>query len=194
MRTFIHLFLNLLIPLSILFIIIAIGYFTYQYDFSKALQLGILTGVLFGIGASLIAAPILLISGKVKKQEDTDLEEYAEPELTSENKAVKETKAPQQKQILGVGKEIKCMLIMDRELAFNVILNTPEDQKGCSVSQSDPEKGIINIQTKAGIIQTTITSLTKHTSQVIIHAVNNTKQAQELVTLLKKKELSFLDY
>lgn len=193
MRTFIHLFLNLLIPLSILFIIASIGYFTYAYDFSKALKLGILTGVLLGIGTSLIAAPILLISGKVKNNEKTDLEEYAEPELVSE-KVKKETKAPQQKQVMGIGKEIKCMLIMDRELAFNVILNTPKDQMGCTVSQSDPEKGIISIQTKAGIIQTTITSLTKHTSQVIIHAVNNEKQAQILVTHLKKKEYSFLEY
>ena len=194
MRTFIHLFLNLLIPLSILFIIASIGYFTYAYDFSKALKLGILTGVLFGIGASLIIAPILLISGKVKKQEETDLEAYAEPEPESEHKVKKETKAPQEKQVIGIGKEIKCMLIMDKELAFNVIQNIPKNEMGCSVSQSDREKGVIMIHTKAGIIEAMITSLTKHTSQVIIHAANNAKQAQTLVTHLKKKEYAFLDY
>ena len=194
MRTFIHLFLNLLIPFSILFIVLSIGYFTYEYDFSKALKLGILTGVLFGIGTSLIMSPIFLISGKVKKQEAPDLEEYAQTERASEHTVQKETKAPKQKQVMGAGKEIKCMLIMDKELAFNVILNTPEDQMGCSISQSDREKGSISIQTKAGIIQTSITSLTKHTSQVIIHAMNNAKQAQTLVTHLKKKEYAFLDY
>lgn len=194
MRIFIHLFLNLLIPLSILFIIASIGYFTYAYDFSKALKLGILTGVVLGVVSSLIMAPILLISGRVQNKENIDLEEYEEPEHASELKVKKETKAPQQKQAKGIGKEIKCMLIMDKELAFNVILNTPKNEMGCSIDQSDREKGIIRIQTKAGVIRATITSLTKHTSQIIIHAVNNTKQVQTLVTLLKKKEYAFLDY
>lgn len=202
MRTFIHLFLNLLIPLSILFIIASIGYFTYVYDFSKALKLGLLTGVIFGIGASLIISPVLLITGKVKNQDETDPEEYAEPELEPESaqKVKKETTTPQEKQVIGkkqvigIGKEIKCMLIMDKELAYNLILNTPKNEMGCTVSQSDPEKGTISIQTNAGSIQATITSLTKHTSQVIVHAANNLKQAQTLVTLLKKKEYDFLDY
>ena len=83
---------------------------------------------------------------------------------------------------------------MDKELTFDVILNALKNENECTLTQSDPKKGTMTIQTKKGIIQTTITSLTQHTSQIILQTVDNAKQVKNLISHIKEKEHSFLQY
>ena len=190
MRTYIHLFMNLLLPLSLLFVVASIGYFTFSYDFSKAIKLGILSGVLVGISVSFVMAFVLLILSKVQKKGNTrsplQEETIAVQEVTTEHRK------PKQK--TRVAKEIKCMLLMDRELTFDVILHAFKKEEDCTLSASDPQKGTMTIQTKEGIIQTTITSLTQHTSQIILLTQSNAAQVKKLIANLKEKEQAFLQY
>ena len=83
---------------------------------------------------------------------------------------------------------------MDKELTFDVIVSALKNEKECTLSKSDPKKGTMTIQTKDGIIHTTITSLTQHTSQIILQTVDNSKQIKNLISHLKEKEHSFLQY
>ena len=191
MQTYIRLFLNLLMPLIVLISIISIGYFTFDYSFSKAFKLGILAGVLLGIGISLIMAMLLLLLRRVQPQNTREIE-YIEEETETVNTASKQRTA--EKEPIAVSKEIKCMLLMDKELTFDILLNALKKNKEYVLSSSDPRKGTLSIETKEGIIQTTITSLTKHTSQIILYAQDNVKPVRHLITELKEKETSFLQY
>jgi len=198
MRTYIRLFINLLLPLTLLFTAVSIGYFTFEYSLSKAFNLGILSGVIIGIGISLIMAFLLLVFRKIpthEKVQNIEKAETADPvetEAVSNHKVAKAKKNPKQENSLS--KEIKCMLLMDKELTFDVIVSALKNQKECTLSQSDPKKGTMTIQTKNGIIQTTITSLTQHTSQILLQTVDNAKQIKDLISHLKEKEHSFLQY
>ena len=190
MQIYIRLFLNLLMPLTVLISVISIGYFTFDYSFSKAMKLGILSGVLLGIGISLVMAFLLLILRKVQREEHSEIA-YIEEEVTVATANKTQTNAKVQ---TDLSKELKCMLLMDRELTFNVILNALKKNKDFVLSFSDPKKGTLHIETKEGMIQTSITSLTKHTSQIILHAQNNVKPIRNLISQLKEKETSFLQY
>ena len=198
MRTYIRLFLNLLLPLTLLFTLASIGYFTFDYSFSKAFNLGILSGVVIGISISLVMAFLLLMFRKipkrvkVQKDEKTEAPVHAETEATPIHKVAKTKKNPKEEN--SFSKEIKCMLLMDKELTFDVILNALKNEKECTLSESDPQKGTMTIQTKEGIIQTTITSLTQHTSQIILQTIDNAEQIKNLISQLKEKEHSFLQY
>ncbi len=192
MQTYIRLFLNLLLPLTLLFTVASVGYFTFDYSFSKAFKLGILSGVFIGIGMSLIMALALLILRKVQKNENIESPAHVETEAAPIDKVDKTKKNPKQENPFS--EEIKCMLLMDRELTFDVIRNALKNENGCTLSQSDPKKGTMTIQTKKGIIQTTITSLTQHTSQVILQTVDNGKQIRNIISHIKEKEHSFLEY
>ena len=200
MRAYIQLFLTLLLPLSILFVLASIGYFTFNYDFSKAIKLGVLLGVLIGIGMSLIIAFALLILRRIQKKETLANREkpesttHAEREPIERTKTIKASNNPKQKQDNGLKKEIKCMLLMDSALTFQVLLNAVNDEKVCTITASNPQKGTLTIQTKKGIIQTTISSLTQHTSQLMLVAENHGKEVQKLISHIKEKEHSFLQY
>ncbi len=195
MRTYIRLFINLLFPLTLLFTAASVGYFTFDYSLSRAFNLGILSGVIIGIGISLIMAFLLLVFRKIPTHEKVQKTEAPVPivtETTPNHKVFETRESP--KQGNSFSKEIKCMLLMDKELTFDVIVNALKNQKECTLSQSDPKKGTMTIQTKDGIIQTTITSLTQHTSQIILQTVDNAKQIKSLISQLKEKEHSFLQY
>ena len=200
MRPYIQLFITLLLPLSILCTVASIGYFAFSYDFSKAIKLGVLSGVLIGIGLSLIMAFALLMLRKIQKNETIQNEEGAESTTNAEREPIARTETvkasgnPKQTQNKSIGKEIKCMLLMDRALTFQVLLNAVKDQNTCNITASDAKKGTISIQTKEGMIQTTITSLTQHTSQLMLVTQNNAKQVKKLISQIKEKEHSFLQY
>jgi len=59
MRVYLQLFFGLLIPLSALFIVISILYFKVEYDFTKAIRLGVLTGIMLSLAVSFITSIFL---------------------------------------------------------------------------------------------------------------------------------------
>ncbi|MDQ7047077.1 MAG: hypothetical protein Q9M39_05465 [Sulfurovum sp.] len=183
MQIYIRLVFNLLIPLILLFTVLSIGYFTFDYNFSKAFQLGILSGVLIGVSMSLPLALIRLISNVIRTPKTYEDEEVIVPLETLV--ITKENNLPE---------EIKCMLLMDRELAFDVTLNTLKNNSTCTLVKSDPKKGTMRIQTTEGIIEISITSLTRHTSRIILQAIDNVTHVKHLISKVKEKEHAFLQY
>lgn len=206
MTAFIRLFFNLLFPLSILSIILSMLYFMMDYDASRAMKLGVLSGILLSIPLSFLLATALLILRKVspeqgkqgKQGEQGEQEEQvAQTKVQTQVQAKEESKVSEPvpiENIKGVTQESKCMLLMDRELAFEILMNFLKKIKHSTIAINDPKRGIITIQNKKGIIQTNITALSKHTSEIILRTQNNIIDVEKLIHALKEKEHSLLQY
>jgi len=204
MRKLLHLFFGLLVPLSMLFIIAAIFYFKLDYSFTKAIRLGVLSGFFIGLFVSFFTAILLLIlrkgqqpKGKAikikKKHKKTTGHKYKETNNSEDIKSPKtkksvRTSSPQASTVT------KSMLIMDHEIAFEVILYIITEQNIGTLTKSKDQEGYLSVKTKDDLIQIDVSPLTKHTSQVSIKAKAKSESTKTILHYLKEKEHSFLQY
>ena len=203
MRAYLQLFFSLLVPLSGLFIVASVIYFHSEYSFTNAMRLGVLSGFFIAIAVSLFTALFLLImrsgkpsqktiskrqtkvpSHKIQKQtHDTSIER--------ENSTTPASVIPLAKQISSE-KTIKqqMMLLMDKALALEVLLHAVKER---AIGQLT-ENGQITVKNGREIIKFSISSLTRHTAEVIITSKINSKAAKTIIHYMKEKEHSFLQY
>jgi len=207
MRAYFQLFFGLLVPLSGLFIVTSIIYFNIGYNFTKALRLGVLSGFFIAIAVSLFTALFLLIMRRGKKPQKSILKRRRKthPETTQNIKETVPTTdthsdastiIPTRPVIASDDKTIeqKMMLLMDRDLAFEVALYAITDQNIGTLTESVTGAGHITVKSDDEILQLTISTLTRHTSQVTITSEMNSKAAKKLIRYIKEKEHSFLQY
>ena len=183
MRAYMHIFLNLMVPISFFAAIASVIYFNLNYDFSKALKLGILSGVMISLPVSLIAALVLLL---IRKQ--TPIEEDSNNGSINTNIVTEEvfpdSKMPVQENLI---------LLMDRKLAFEVARFSILDQKlGEATTKESKEKCTITLRSQDEIIQIISTSLTRHTAQLVLKAAQNSEKLHKIITYVKEKEHRFL--
>ena len=185
MRTYMHLFLNLLLPIVLIVTIASIIYFSLNYDFSKALNLGIIAGVLISIPVSLIGSLILFLTRKNKSS-------LHEPDIAhNANDTNMEVSRSQNRTPV----EEKFMLLMDKDLAFEVALFSIIDQNlGDAATKETKEKNSITLRTYNESIQIITTELTRHTAQIVIKGLKNSQEMQRIISYIKEKEYSFLQY
>ena len=198
MRAFLHLFFGLLIPLSALFMVVSFLYFSTGYNFTKAMRQGVLYGFFIAIVSSLFIALLLFIMRNMKKMTSTlsrtenhhkEVIQSQKEDINVNNNSNIET--PPNK--IHGDVEHKLMLLMDKALAFEVSLYAiSEENIGTASLGNSLEE--IKIHTKHGIIYLTISTLTRHTSKIVIHAKHDSEEINKLITYIKEKELSFLQY
>jgi hypothetical protein len=178
MRHYLNLLLSIVLPISVLFVIAATFYFSLSYDLGKALKLGTIAGVLTGVGFSTIMAAILLILRKVRTKhiEITHPESHIIHEPS--NGAI----------------DKKLMLLMDKELAFEVAIHSIIDQNIGKVTKGSKRQGTISIHTPEQIIHIAISSLTRHTSKIELKAAAYNNKVEQIINYIKLKENSFLQY
>ena len=185
MRAYIRIFMNLLMPISAIVTILSIAYFSLNYDFNKAMKLGVLSGVLIGFVISFIGSLILLVM-RIKKpsvQESDRVQEHTNVNTTSSS-SNSQTSVEQ-----------KLMLLMDKKLAFDVALFAIADQDlGDIKTKETQEKCTITLRTQDQTVQLITTSLTRHTAQIILKASKNSEEIQKIISYIKEKEHSFLQY
>jgi mannitol-specific phosphotransferase system IIBC component len=184
MRAFLQLFIGLLITLSILFIIAAVIYFSIEYDFTKSLRLGVLSGFFIAIIVSFFTALFLLIMRAGKKPQKS---------ILRKNKKSKQTAKISESQN-GKNIEQKIILLMDKELTIEVLLHAISHQHIGILTQSHDKEKIMSLKTADEIIELSINKLTRHTSQLIITSNKDSEDVKKIVTYMKMKELSFLQY
>jgi mannitol-specific phosphotransferase system IIBC component len=209
MRAYFQLFFGLLVPLSGLFIITSVIYFNTGYNFTKALRLGVLSGFFIAIAVSLFTALFLLIMRRGKKPQKSILKRHKkvhskttqdikEKALTvdTDNNVSTTIKTPPRPVISSDVKTIeqKMMLLMDRELAFEIALYAISDQNIGTLTESVTGEGHITVKNDNEVLQLTISSLTRHTSQVVIVSEINSNAAKKIISYMKEKEHSFLQY
>lgn len=187
MRTYLYLFFNLLLPLSALFISISIIYFKFDYTFTQAIKLGVLSGVVISVPLSLFLAFVLLIMRLGKKQ------------IIPSNKHKNTRASHKNDQTLSAIKEqnnieLKTILLMDKELAFDVVLAAIEEREIGLLKQNSLKEGSIKVVDNTLLIEIDIDSLTRHTSEVTIHSNMQTPKTTDILIYLKEKENSFLIY
>jgi mannitol-specific phosphotransferase system IIBC component len=172
-------------PISFVLTIASIAYFSLSYDFSKAMKLGVLSGVLIGLVISFIGSLILLLMrrGKPSLQESDTVYENTNVNTKTSSSNIK---API---------EQKLMLLMDKKLAFDVALFAITDQNlGDITAKETKDKYTITLRTQNETIQIITTSLTRHTAQIVLKAANTSEVLQKIISYIKEKEHSFLQY
>jgi len=205
MRAYLHLFFGLLIPLSALFVVISILYFKVDYDFTKSLRLGVLTGIMLSLAVSFVTSIFLQIKrlilgrtlspkkAKIKAKIKSDKKKIRKTKKSTQSTDEEETDLTSQNET-DTSISQKVMLLMDEELAYEVVLNAITYHTLGKIKPSETTKGIINVKSKKEALKIIVTAQTKHTSQVEIATDKNTKSIQKLVSYLKEKEHSFLQY
>jgi len=186
MRAFFQLFFGLLITLSALFIVAAIIYFRIEYDFTKSLRLGVLSGFFIAIIVSFFTALFLLIMRGGKKPQKSILRRK------KNQKSKPGTKTSESKNNKNI--EQKIILLMDKEFALEVLLHAISHQHIGILTQSQNNEGMMSIKTEDEIIELSIHKLTRHTSQLMISSNKDSKNVKKIITYMKRKELSFLQY
>lgn len=186
MRAYMQIFFNILMPISMIMTIGSIAYFNLDYTFTKAMKLGVLSGVLIGLSISLIVALFLFVRGRGQKT-------VQQPMSVHKNihRSNKDISLETQQNFI----EQKLMLLMDKKLAFDVSRYAIIDQKIGDITTSDTKENTnITVRTPEETIYITITSLTKHTAEIILKTVKNSDYVNKIISYIKEKEHSFLQY
>jgi len=209
MRTFLHLFIGLLVPLSGLFMAVATLYFSLfmGYSFTKAMRLGVLSGFIIALAVSFVIAVFLFImrAGRkipvsTNKKKRKRISETVNTTKTTPNKKVATQKETSSKPTVVTspvplhGTNSKCMLLMDKEVAVEIVLHYVKEQNLGDITNNMQMEDRIILSTKEDVLSIHIASLTKHTSQVMVSAKPDSKDTQNILMYLKEKESSFLRY
>lgn len=206
MRTYFNLFLTLVMPMSILLTAVSTIYFAMNFEFSKAVKLGILAGVMIGVAFSLIMALLILIVRFIRlyRLKASLLPADATPGRPKpikldptiyEKKHIKTQEHLQNNDFpLSDTVEEKFMLLMDKELAYEVSLNSINHQNIGDIIHQNKEEGSILLRSKNAEIKMNIVPLTKHTSQVLISSTIDNSNMKSIISMLKEKEHSFIQY
>ena len=204
MRAYFQLFIGLLIPLSALFIVSSVLYFKIEYDFTKAMRLGVLSGFFIAIAVSLFTALFLLIM-RWGRQPKKDIFHGLKERKDKHNKKSKANKSRdtvvtgatkvQNASKTSITEQENIMLLMDNRIAFEVLLYAISDQQLGQLTESKESEGHITLKTDKSIIKMSISPLTKHTSQIQISSeIDDTENIQKIITYMKEKEYSFTQY
>ena len=204
MRAYFQLFIGLLIPLSGLFIVSAVLYFKIEYDFTKAMRLGVLSGFFIAIAVSLFTALFLLIMRR-GRQPKKDIFRGVKERKERRNKKSKTNKSidtvltgttkVQNVPKTSITTQENIMLLMDNSIAFEVLLYAIADQQLGQLTESKESEGHVTLKTDRSIIKMSISPLTKHTSQMQISSeIDDTENIQKIITYMKEKEYSFTQY
>jgi len=205
MKSYFNLFLTLVMPISILFTAVATVYFAMNFDFTKAIKLGILAGVIIGIAFSLVMALIILIlrtirTYKIRTKILTPNTQKINSPITLDptiyEKKHQSTQANLANEAIVESDSIeeKFMLLMDKELAYEVSLNSISHQNIGDIIHQNKEDGSILLRSKNEEIKINISSLTKHTAQVLISSTIDNSNMKNIISMLKEKEHSFMQY
>jgi len=210
MRSYLNIFLTLVMPVGILFTAVATIYFATSFDFSKALRLGIVAGALTGIGFSLFASLILGTIKVIRRYRLRKKITKTTPTYTVNNDPIvidptiyeKKSQTVQSYQtVKNIEKfsmadaiEEKFMLLMDKELAYEVSLSTINQGKIGVIIHQNKEEGAILLRSADEEIKIVISSLTKHTSEVHITSTIDNNNIKNIISVLKEKEHSFIQY
>jgi len=178
MRAFFNLFLSLGVPISALFISIAVGYFMTNYDLSKALKLGTLSGFLAAVVFSFLMAAVLLLMRKARATRIS--KNHPESTITHEpeNGTLDKT----------------FILLMDKVIALEVLVHSVIDQKLGNIKHGDKGERTITVHAPEHAIDISVEQLTDHTSEVRIKANTYSPSVTKIINYTKMKELSFLNY
>ena len=204
MRKFFQLYIGLLVPLSGLFIVVAVIYFNNGYDFTKSLRLGVLTGFFIALAVAFFITVFLFIIRRSRKTKQNIPKKVHKTKTTDVQKSLKETTPVKLPKVETTPTkdpktntqpiEKRVMLLMDKELALEVVYCAISEQKIGTFTQDKENKNHLTIKSNKEIIELTISPLTRHTVQIDIRSTSKSPNIKNIINYLKEKEYSFLQY
>lgn len=198
MRSFINIFLTLIMPMSILFTASATVYYSTSFIFSKAIRLGTITGVLGGITLAFVIAFILAIVRTIRVKGEkisTSIDIVPNPTIyEKKSKSVEINSTNTVKEHKSQISEKRFTLLMNKELVYEVSLNTINQNNFASIINENKDDGSILLHIDKEQISIKINSLTRHTSEVFIYGNQNNSYIQTIISTLKEKEHSFIQF
>jgi hypothetical protein len=205
MKSYFTIFFTLVKTISILFTAIATVYFSMNFDFTKAIKLGILAGVMIGVSFSLLMAILILVvriinqykrnkTTFVSKSEEIKAPVTLNPTLYEKKHKSTQANLPHDNTPSKGIIEEKFMLLMDKAMAFEVSLNSINHTKIGDIIQQNKNEGFILLQSKNEEIKINISTLTRHTAQVLISSSLDNNNIKDIIAMLKEKEHSFMQY
>jgi hypothetical protein len=198
MKNYMNIFLTLVMPLSILFTAIAFVYYSTSFVFSKAIKLGIVTGVISSTLFALLLAVGILLIRKVQENNpkrsnrsfnSTSFNTNKIPKVLNKNKENFDINSLKIQSL-----ENKFILLMDRELAYEVSLQSMYEQNIGEVIYQNKTKGLILLKDGIKEFKINITMLTKHTAEIVITSTLDHHFIKNIILGIKNKEYHFLNY
>jgi len=202
MRSYFQLFFSLLVPLSGLFVIVAVLYLKIDHELTKAIRLGVLVGFLLAVSLSLVLPIFLLIMRRSKHTQQKRKKRKHKAKIASMQQSLTDS-LPLAKKVVDSLDPIELidtsivqtiMLLMDKELALDVAYYAISEEKIGTLTENKNEESHITVKNGEDIIELTITSLTRHTSQVKVLSKSKSASTKKILTYMKQKEYSFLQY
>jgi len=189
MRQYINLFLTLVMPISILFIAISTVYYSTDFIFSKAIRLGTISGVLIGISLSLLLAFILILIRILQN---------VEKKSVLSDSPIQKKKPQTEQEVIPKNKKSSytdtIMLLINKNLAYELSINTINSKKIGVIVHRNKDEGSILLHTQDEEIYLLISPLTQHTSEIKISGTLDKKTMTNIISSLKEKEQSFIEY
>jgi len=193
MKKFIKAYTFTLTPTAMIVIIASIAYYTTQLSFNKAISIGTLNG--FIIAGIINIIPAIITFRKIDKVSQT------KPKKKQKRKKDITQKTNQSQQHSQISsnqnnqhKIYSLYLLLDKEKAFDLSINSIVNQSLGSILNKDHHRGIISARTAHQIINFNIQSLTRHTAKVEINAQQDNNTLKDILTYIKQKESSFITY
>ena len=187
MKSFLRAYNYTLVPVVGLIIVLFIVYYTTQFPVEKAMRIGTLYGFLVGIVFNILPALIVLVklNSNAKRESEVD-----DSKTTSREKHIPTTKMPK----VQASFVQELYLLMDREMAFDVSLQSILEQSLGTLLNTNKHRGLFSVRTEHQTMDFEIQPLTRHTSKVNIKAQRRNDTFDSILQYIKTKEASILTY
>ena len=132
----------------------------------------------------------------IKKSETMTSDVQSNTSLVPTNPTIYEKKSQTMQNFTGknINKET-IMLLMDKKMVYEVSLNAIRNGNLGNIVHQNKETGSILLHNNDEEIIIDISSLTRHTSEVSISSIlTNNSNIQNIISVLKDKEHSFIQY
>jgi MFS superfamily sulfate permease-like transporter len=149
-----------------------------DYSLSEAVKLATGIGVISGLLFAAVMSAVLLLLRRARAVQFAKKNPESTIMHEEENGAI----------------DKKFILLMDKEMSFNVLIQSIIDQALGEVGKGDKKKGTITVYTPEHSIDIAVEKLTKHTSEVNIRSNVYDDYVKAIINYTKTKEHSFLQY
>jgi len=201
MKNFIGYFSYYMVLNTAFFTVIFSIYFIFNYSFNASLKLGLIYGFIVSIFISTILSIVAMSRKSIqtyanKQQELREKESFKkieDIEVPIEINMAKE-EPNNLSNIKNKSTDITLFLLIDKNLAFNILVQLVIENKTWKIEARDKNKNTFTIITPKQNIYLSVQSLTENTSKVKIKNNGIGECIKTLLKYIKQKEQSFLDY
>jgi len=189
MKNFIRAYTYTLVPTAIVVILGFVLFYLTQFSLSKSASLGTLHGFVVTLVLNIIPAFILIDKNKKNIKTKTK---------TRNNDIIKKQKNLQKTDIRQNKKEpntkYSLYLLLDSQKAFDLSINAIIKQSLGTILNHDKHRGFLSVRAAYQTIDFEVKPLTRHTAKVDIKAQKDNETLHSILSYIKNKELSFLNY